>query len=225
MSSGSGASGASKVSKVSVQEQEYELTEYGFKRYNICGMRFEVTPNFAVKKAVGQGAYGLVCSGSNTDTGNKVAIKKIPKAFEDTIDCKRLLREIKILRHFRHDNVLGCVESAADAWPASAAQRLIGRGRPEPLYWRPSSGAERSLRSICCRRGQRPLVFRGTGARVARHPAAHGAQEGLEGRVYCVGADGYRPALHHTQQAAADRRALQVLSLPGDQLHPTPTQA
>ena len=96
MSSGSGASGASKVSKVSVQEQEYELTEYGFKRYNICGMRFEVTPNFAVKKAVGQGAYGLVCSGSNTDTGNKVAIKKIPKAFEDTIDCKRLLREIKM---------------------------------------------------------------------------------------------------------------------------------
>ena len=130
-----------------VQEQEYELTEYGFKRYNICGMRFEVTPNFAVKKAVGQGAYGLVCSGSNTDTGNKVAIKKIPKAFEDTIDCKRLLREIKILRHFRHDNVLGCVESTADAWPASAAQRLIGRGRPEPRYGRPSSGAERSLRS------------------------------------------------------------------------------
>jgi serine/threonine protein kinase len=73
-------------------------------------MRFEVTPNFAVKKAVGQGAYGLVCSGTNTDTGKKVAIKKIPKAFEDTIDCKRLLREIKILRHFKHDNVLGLLD-------------------------------------------------------------------------------------------------------------------
>ena len=36
-----------------------------------------------------------------------IAIKKIPKAFEDTVDCKRLLREIKILRHFKHDNVLG----------------------------------------------------------------------------------------------------------------------
>jgi len=102
MSSGSGAS--------KVQEQEYELTEDGWKRYNICGMRFEVTPNFAVKKAVGQGAYGLVCSGSNTDMGMKVAIKKIPKAFEDTIDCKRLLREIKILRHFKHDNVLGLLD-------------------------------------------------------------------------------------------------------------------
>ena len=36
------------------QEQEYEMTDYGFKRYNICGMRFETTPNYAVKKAVGQ---------------------------------------------------------------------------------------------------------------------------------------------------------------------------
>ena len=51
-----------------------------------------------------------MCSGSNTDTGKKVAIKKIPKAFEDTIDCKRLLREVKILRHFKHDNVLGLVD-------------------------------------------------------------------------------------------------------------------
>ena len=73
-------------------------------------MRFETTPNYAVRKAVGQGAYGLVCSGRNVESGKTVAIKKIPKAFEDTIDCKRLLREIKILRHFRHGNVLGLVD-------------------------------------------------------------------------------------------------------------------
>jgi len=93
-----------------LQEQEHEITEYNYKRYNICGMRFETTPNYAVRKAVGQGAYGLVCSGRNIESGKTVAIKKIPKAFEDIIDCKRLLREIKILRHFRHDNVLGLVD-------------------------------------------------------------------------------------------------------------------
>ena len=38
-------------------------------------------------------------------TGRKVAIKKIPDAFEDLIDAKRILREIKLLRHFNHDNV------------------------------------------------------------------------------------------------------------------------
>ena len=96
-----------------VTEQEYEMTEAGFKRYNMCGMKFETTPNYAVKKAVGQGAYGLVCSGRNVETSKPVAIKKIPKAFEDIIDCKRLLREIKILKHFKHDNVLGLVDILA----------------------------------------------------------------------------------------------------------------
>jgi len=103
------ASSSAPVDK-KMQEHEFELTEYNYKRYNICGMRFETTRNYAVRKAVGQGAYGLVCSGRNVETGKTVAIKKIPKAFEDTIDCKRLLREIKILRHFHHDNVLGLVD-------------------------------------------------------------------------------------------------------------------
>ena len=96
-----------------LQEQEHEITADGLKRYMICGMRFETTPNYAVRKAVGQGAYGLVCSGRNVESGKLVALKKIPKAFEDTVDCKRLLREIKILKHFKHDNVLGLVDILA----------------------------------------------------------------------------------------------------------------
>jgi len=103
------ASSSAPVDK-KMQEQEYETTEYNYKRYNVCGMRFETTMQYAVRKAVGQGAYGLVCSGRNVESNKTVAIKKIPKAFEDTIDCKRLVREIKILRHFRHDNVLGLVD-------------------------------------------------------------------------------------------------------------------
>jgi serine/threonine protein kinase len=41
----------------------------------------------------------------NTDT--KVAIKKIPKAFDDLIDAKRILREVKLLHHFHHENIIG----------------------------------------------------------------------------------------------------------------------
>jgi len=88
-------------------EHEHTITSRGTKLYSIVGMRFEVDAKYAVKKAVGQGAYGLVCSARIAATGEGVAIKKIPKAFDDIIDCKRLLREIKILKHFRHDNVLG----------------------------------------------------------------------------------------------------------------------
>jgi mitogen-activated protein kinase 1/3 len=40
-------------------------------------------------------------------TGRKVAIKKIHRAFDDLIDAKRILREVKLLRHFRHENIIG----------------------------------------------------------------------------------------------------------------------
>ena len=98
------------LDKKYLKEEEHEITSSGNKRYSICGMKFETTPNYAVRKAVGQGAYGLVCSGRNVESNKLVAIKKIPKAFEDTVDCKRLLREIKILRHFKHDNVLSLID-------------------------------------------------------------------------------------------------------------------
>ena len=101
---------AAPLDKKYLKEEEHEITSNGNKRYSICGMKFETTPNYAVRKAVGQGAYGLVCSGRNVETNKLVAIKKIPKAFEDTVDCKRLLREIKILRHFKHDNVLSLID-------------------------------------------------------------------------------------------------------------------
>ena len=40
------------------------------------------------------------------DKGEKVAIKKVSKAFDDLVDAKRILREIKLLRHFDHENVI-----------------------------------------------------------------------------------------------------------------------
>ncbi len=48
----------------------------------------------------------MPCSSAiDKTTGRQVAIKKIPNAFDDLIDAKRILREIKLLRHFNHDNV------------------------------------------------------------------------------------------------------------------------
>ena len=46
-----------------------------------------------------------VSSALNKETGNKVAIKKIPQAFEDAVDAKRILREIKLMKKFKHENV------------------------------------------------------------------------------------------------------------------------
>ena len=48
-----------------------------------------------------------MCSAAlDTETNEEVAIKKIGNAFDNRIDAKRTLREIKILRHMDHPNVI-----------------------------------------------------------------------------------------------------------------------
>ncbi|KAA0151307.1 hypothetical protein FNF28_07165 [Cafeteria roenbergensis] len=49
----------------------------------------------------------MALSAEDTKTGRKVAIKKIKSAFEDLEDAKRILREIRVLRHFNHENIIG----------------------------------------------------------------------------------------------------------------------
>lgn len=39
-------------------------------------------------------------------TGKKVAIKKMDNIFDDEVDCKRILREITLLRRLRHPYVV-----------------------------------------------------------------------------------------------------------------------
>ena len=47
-----------------------------------------------------------VCSSAkNTRTGENVAIKKIANAFDHVVDTKRTLREARLLRLMRHENV------------------------------------------------------------------------------------------------------------------------
>ncbi len=50
-----------------------------------------------------------VCSNNKNDN-MKVAIKKIPNAFEDLVDAKRILREIKLLAFFDHENIISLLD-------------------------------------------------------------------------------------------------------------------
>ncbi len=72
---------------------------------------FTVDEKYTDLKPIGSGSYGVVCSALNTETGTKVAIKKITDVFEDLIDAKRILREMKLLHHLgRHENVIGILD-------------------------------------------------------------------------------------------------------------------
>ena len=71
---------------------------------NARGCRYEPI------KAIGKGAYGVVCSALDKATNKKVAIKKITGAFENETDSRRTLREIKLLKHLQHENVIALVD-------------------------------------------------------------------------------------------------------------------
>ncbi|CAG7903018.1 unnamed protein product [Brassica rapa] len=77
-------------------------------QYNISGNIFEVPAKYKPPiMTLGSGGYGLVCSAVNSESNERVAIKKIMHACENPIQAKRTLREIKLLRHLEHENIVG----------------------------------------------------------------------------------------------------------------------
>lgn len=67
---------------------------------------FNVSDHYQVLEVVGEGAYGVVCSAIHKPTQQKVAIKKI-EPFHRQMLCLRTLRELKLLKHFNHENIVG----------------------------------------------------------------------------------------------------------------------
>ena len=61
-------------------------------------------------KGIGKGAYGVVCSARVRGSEDKVAIKKIQKAFENDTDARRTLREVTLLRQLHHENIVKLVD-------------------------------------------------------------------------------------------------------------------
>jgi len=61
---------------------------------------------YEVLGVVGEGAYSVVLKCRNKDTGEVVAIKKFKESEDDEIVRKTTLREVKILRMLKHDNIV-----------------------------------------------------------------------------------------------------------------------
>lgn len=90
--------------------------------FYFLGTTFVVDEKYEYIKQIGHGAYGVVCSALNKENNNKVAIKKViifynkilyffksyqvPNAFDDLIDAKRIVREIKLLSILKYFNML-----------------------------------------------------------------------------------------------------------------------
>lgn len=71
---------------------------------------FEVDVRYQFKRVLGQGAYGTVVSVSDSVTNSDVAIKKIKSVFDNVIDAKRILREIRIMKFLKHKNISSAID-------------------------------------------------------------------------------------------------------------------
>jgi len=78
---------------------------------------FHVPTHLEFVKRVGSGAYGCVASFKDTGAGEHIAVKKITNAFADLIDGKRILREVKLLRHLNHSNIIRILDMYPPASP------------------------------------------------------------------------------------------------------------
>ncbi|KAG1719446.1 kinase-like domain-containing protein [Suillus lakei] len=75
-----------------------------FVKLSIFGTSFEVCCLCMSLKMIW--AFGLVCSSKDQLTGSSVAIKKIMKPFSTPVLSKRTYRELKLLKHIQHENII-----------------------------------------------------------------------------------------------------------------------
>lgn len=105
-------------------ESCYSTGMADFVKLSIFGTVFEVTTRYVDLQPVGMGAFGLVCSAKDTLTDQSVAVKKIMKPFSTPVLAKRTYRELKLLKHIRHENVGGrgghCAHGALTGGRSSA---------------------------------------------------------------------------------------------------------
>jgi len=97
-------------SSSSSSQQKRPRVPKGTHSFQCGGTTFVVDERYQYIKQIGYGAYGVVCSALDKKTNTKVAIKKVPNAFEDLIDAKRIVREVRLLQFFNHEDIIGVLD-------------------------------------------------------------------------------------------------------------------
>ncbi|CAI8019371.1 Stress-activated protein kinase JNK [Geodia barretti] len=68
---------------------------------------FTVLNRYTDLANIGSGAQGVVCSALDNQTGEKVAIKKLVKPFQNETYAKRAFRELRLMKMVHHKNIIG----------------------------------------------------------------------------------------------------------------------
>uniref|UniRef100_A0A9J8CTM5 mitogen-activated protein kinase n=1 Tax=Cyprinus carpio carpio TaxID=630221 RepID=A0A9J8CTM5_CYPCA len=86
-----------------------------FYRQELNKTIWEVPERYQNLSPVGSGAYGSVCSALDTKSGLRVAVKKLSRPFQSMIHAKRTYRELRLLKHMKHENVIGLLDAFSPA--------------------------------------------------------------------------------------------------------------
>jgi len=89
---------------------KHPIMKPGFYKIDLNKTEWEVPEHYQTLSPVGSGAYGQVCSAVDSQTENKVAIKKLARPFQSAIHAKRTYRELRLLKHMNHENVIGLLD-------------------------------------------------------------------------------------------------------------------
>ncbi|XP_022095985.1 mitogen-activated protein kinase 14A-like isoform X2 [Acanthaster planci] len=87
-----------------------DLMPDGYHRFDLNKVTWEVPVRYQRLSVVGAGAYGSVCSALDTKTGTSVAIKKLSRPFQSAIHAKRTYRELRLLQHMDHENIISLLD-------------------------------------------------------------------------------------------------------------------
>jgi mitogen-activated protein kinase 1/3 len=76
----------------------------------------ETQGRYQFVKVLGRGAYGLVVSAVEKATSHPVAIKRVERVFQSSLDAKRILREVRLHSRLKHENIANFLDvmTAAD---------------------------------------------------------------------------------------------------------------
>eukprot|EP00058_Branchiostoma_floridae_P028122 XP_002613613.1 hypothetical protein BRAFLDRAFT_93656 [Branchiostoma floridae] len=88
-------------------EQPAEKIKPHFYRVELNRTIWEIPERYQMLTPIGSGAYGQVCSAFDQQLQHKVAIKKLARPFQSEIHAKRSYRELRLLKHMEHENVIG----------------------------------------------------------------------------------------------------------------------
>ncbi|XP_047405168.1 LOW QUALITY PROTEIN: mitogen-activated protein kinase 11 [Sciurus carolinensis] len=82
----------------------------GLYRQELNKTVWEVQQRLQGLRPVGSCAYGSVCSAYDARLRQKVAVKKLSRPFQSLIHARRTYRELRLLKHLKHENVIGLLD-------------------------------------------------------------------------------------------------------------------